>query len=82
MEQAPARANSAALQMGLQWGFSSDFAAELLRDDNLDDLEALHSDLLSSPPKAYVHPARGTAGRARDWKPHVATRKCTGCRCF
>jgi len=54
--------NAAALQMGLQWGFSGDFAAELLRDDNLDDLAALHSDLLSSSPQAYVHPARGRLG--------------------
>jgi len=48
--------NAAALQMGLQWGFSGDFAAELLRDDNLDDLAALHSDLLSSSPQAAGEP--------------------------
>lgn len=56
------KANAAALQVGLQWGFSSDFAAELLRDDNVDHLAALHSDLLRSPSEEYVHPARGILG--------------------
>ena len=38
--------------MGLQW----DFATELLRDDDLDDLLALHADLLNRSPQRYAHP--------------------------